>query len=67
MTIASDVKTCITSLKGVQQNFSRFALMSRDEKAQRVFHECMMETEEIISELQQRLTVLEREEPQYKN
>jgi hypothetical protein len=67
MTIASDVKTCIASLKGVQQNFSRFALMSRDDSAQKVFHECMMETEEMINELQQRLAVLEREEPQYKD
>jgi hypothetical protein len=66
MTIASDVKTCIASLKGAQQNFIRFALMSRDGTAQKVFHECMMETDEIINELQQRLAILEREEPQYK-
>ncbi|MGE8206435.1 DUF1657 domain-containing protein [Heyndrickxia sp. NPDC080065] len=67
MTIASDVKTCIASLNGAKNNLSRFALMSMDNEAKRIFHECMLETEDIISELNQRLTVIEREEPQYKS
>lgn len=67
MTIASDVKGCIASLNGAKNNLSRFALVSTDENAQKVFHECMIETEEIINDLQKRLVILEREEPQYKS
>ncbi len=67
MTIASDVKSCIASLNGAKNNFSQLALKAVDEKAQKEFHECMMETEEIINDLQKRLVILEREEPQYKN
>jgi hypothetical protein len=66
MTIASDVKNCIASLNGAKNNFSHFALLSRDNEAKRIFHDCMMETDEIIQDLQKRLYVLEREEPQYK-
>ncbi|PKR82762.1 DUF1657 domain-containing protein [Heyndrickxia camelliae] len=66
MTIASDVKNCIASLSGAKNNFSRLALLSRDDEAKRVFHDCMMETEEIIQDLQSRVYALEREEPQYK-
>jgi len=66
MTIASDVKNCIASLNGAKNNFSRLALLSRDDEAKRIFHECMMETDEIIQELQNRVYTLEREEPQYK-
>ena len=66
MTIASDVKNCIASLNGAKNNFSHLALSSRDDNAKRIFHDCMMETEDIIRDLQQRVYVLEREEPQYK-
>ncbi|KQL53859.1 NADH dehydrogenase [Heyndrickxia shackletonii] len=66
MTVASDVKNCIASLQGAKNNFSHLALVSRDDEAKRIFHECMMETEEIIQDLQSRVYSLEREEPQYK-
>ncbi|GIN88587.1 NADH dehydrogenase [Heyndrickxia sporothermodurans] len=67
MTVASDVKNCIASLNGAKSNLSRFALMSADGKAQKAFHECMLEADEIIQDLRKRLVILEREEPQYKN
>lgn len=67
MTIASDIKNCIASLNGAKSNLSRFALMSTDANAQKVFHESMLEADEIITDLQNRLVILEREEPQYKS
>lgn len=66
MTIASDVKTCIASLKGAKENLSLFANKSTEDQAQRIFHECMLEMEDIIVDMQQRLAIMEREEPQYK-
>ncbi|MBS4173103.1 DUF1657 domain-containing protein [Bacillus sp. FJAT-49736] len=66
MTIASDVKNCIASLNGAKNSFSHLAILARDDEAKRIFHECMMEAEAIMQDLQNRVYVLEREEPQYK-
>jgi hypothetical protein len=66
MTVVSNVKTCLASLKGAQASLSTFAQNALDEEARRTFHECMLEMEDVISDLQKRIAVLEREEPQYK-
>lgn len=65
MTTYSNVKSCMASLKGAQASFKQMAIKAQHEEASRVFHECMMETEEIVLQLQQRILFLEREEPQY--
>ncbi|MCL6587271.1 MAG: DUF1657 domain-containing protein [Anoxybacillus sp.] len=65
MTVASQVKQSLASLKSIHASFQQFALTSTDEKAQRAFHEAMLLTEEIIADVKQRLSQLEREEPQY--
>ncbi|WP_129726618.1 DUF1657 domain-containing protein [Ectobacillus funiculus] len=66
MTIVSSVKSCLASLKGAQASLSTFAQNAADEEAKRVFHECMLEMDDVILDLQKRVGVLEREEPQYK-
>ncbi|MDQ0215512.1 hypothetical protein J2S13_001930 [Oikeobacillus pervagus] len=66
MTVASNVKTTLASLKSAQANFSKLALNTIEEDAKRIFHESMMETSLIIQDLEKRLAELEREEPQYK-
>ncbi|WP_408011174.1 DUF1657 domain-containing protein [Pseudalkalibacillus sp. A8] len=66
MTVASNVKQCLASLKGAKETLSNLALKSSDEQAKRTFHESMLEVEEIISDLQKRIGHLEFEEPQYK-
>lgn len=65
MTTYSNVKTCMASLKSVQEGLSKLALTTKDSEVSRLFHECMMETDEIVKDLQQRIALLEREEPQY--
>lgn len=65
MTTYANVKSCMASLKSAQANFSKLAHTTKDDNVSRLFHECMMETEEIAKQLQQRLTLLELEEPQY--
>ncbi|MFD1705318.1 DUF1657 domain-containing protein [Siminovitchia sediminis] len=67
MTVLSDVKTTLATIKGIQATFSKLALVSTDEKAKAVFHECMIETEPVISDLQQRIERMMEEEIQYKN
>ncbi|PGU36299.1 hypothetical protein COD66_04970 [Bacillus cereus] len=66
MTVIASVKTCLASLRGAQASLSSLSLNSEDEETKRVFHECMLEMDSVITDLKDRVSVLEREEPQYK-
>ncbi|MEK5016540.1 MULTISPECIES: DUF1657 domain-containing protein [Bacillus] len=66
MTVIASVKTCLASLKGAQASLSSLSLNSQDEESKRVFHECMLEMDSVIADVKDRVSVLEREEPQYK-
>ena len=66
MTIASDVKQCAASLKGVEAGLSNLALRTQDDESKRVLHETMMKVNEVLKDVQKRVGELEREEPQYK-
>ncbi|ASB88909.1 DUF1657 domain-containing protein [Bacillus sonorensis] len=66
MTIGAQVKQCLASLKSIEAGLSALALKSRDEEAKRLFHETMMVSEEVMSDLKKRVGELEREEYQYK-
>ncbi|MFT4414219.1 DUF1657 domain-containing protein [Fredinandcohnia humi] len=65
MTVASQVKQSLASLKSIHASLQGLALKSIDEKSQRTFHETMLVTEEIIEDLKMRIGKLEKEEPQY--
>ncbi|MED4651505.1 DUF1657 domain-containing protein [Bacillus pseudomycoides] len=66
MTVVASVKTCLASLKGAQASLSTLSQDAADEEAKRVFHECMLEIDSVIADLKNRISMLEREEPQYK-
>ncbi|MGZ7146830.1 DUF1657 domain-containing protein [Bacillus sp. BC08] len=66
MTVIASVKTCLASVRGAQASLSSLSLNSQDAESKCVFHECMLEMDSIIADLQNRVSVLEREEPQYK-
>ncbi|ENQ3105910.1 MULTISPECIES: DUF1657 domain-containing protein [Bacillus] len=66
MTVVASVKTCLASLKGAQASLSALSQNSADQETKRVFHECMLEMDSIIADIQGRVSTLEREEPQYK-
>ncbi|ALC50434.1 DUF1657 domain-containing protein [Bacillus sp. S70] len=66
MTVIASVKTCLASVRGAQASLSSLSLNSQDDESKRVFHECMLEMDNVIADLQNRVSVLEREEPQYK-
>jgi hypothetical protein len=65
MTVASQVKQSLATLKSMHAGFQGFALKSQDAHAQRDFHEAMITTETMIAELKKRIGELELEEPQY--
>ncbi|MBJ7947886.1 DUF1657 domain-containing protein [Bacillus cereus group sp. N24] len=66
MTVIASVKTCLASLRGAQASLSSLSLNSQDEESKRVFHECMLEMDSVIADVKDRVSILEREEPQYK-
>ncbi|AIK37455.1 hypothetical protein BG07_2739 [Bacillus pseudomycoides] len=66
MTVVASIKTCLASLKGAQASLSTLSQDAADEEAKRVFHECMLEMDSVIADLKNRISMLEREEPQYK-
>ncbi len=66
MTVGSQVKQCLSTLKGIEASLSSFAITSQDEDSKRVFHEMMMVMEEVKEDLKVRVGQLEREEFQYK-
>ncbi len=66
MTVASDVKTCLASLKSAQASLEQFALSTQNQEAKTTFTSAAQATEQIISQVQTRVQQLENEEPQYK-
>ncbi|AJI25634.1 DUF1657 domain-containing protein (plasmid) [Priestia megaterium] len=66
MTIASDVKQCLVSLKGVEAGLSNLALRTQDDQSKQTLHETMNVMNEIVTDLKNRVGELEREEAQYK-
>lgn len=66
MTVASNVKQCIATIKGIEAQLSTLALHSSIEESQAIFHEMMMLIDEVKHDLEQRKNELEFEEPQYK-
>jgi hypothetical protein len=66
VTIAANVKQCLSSIKNIESQLSSLALNSLDEDAKKVFHETMLTMMDVKKDLQKRVFELERQEPQYK-
>lgn len=66
MTVASQVKKTLATLKGNQGTLRLYALQARDEETKRAYNEALECTGTIISDLQKRVQILENQEPQYK-
>jgi len=66
MTVISNLKQTIATLKGIEAQLSSLALNSSEEEAQKTFHETMLVIEEIKNDLNDRKVEMEFEEPQYK-
>ncbi|MEK3981616.1 DUF1657 domain-containing protein [Psychrobacillus sp. FSL K6-2836] len=66
MTVVSDVKQCLASLKGVEASLSNLAERTQDNESKQTIHETMMVVSEIVTDLNKRVGELENEEYQYK-
>ena len=66
MTVGSDVKQCLASLKGVEASLSSLAIRTQDNESKKILHETMMVVNELVTDLKKRVGEMEREEFQYK-
>jgi len=66
VTVGSQVKQCLSSIKSIEALFSSLALRTQDTEAKRTFHETMLIMDEIKNDLKKRVGEIEREEYQYK-
>jgi len=66
MTVASQIKKTLATLKGNQGTLRLYALQTRDKESKLVYYETLEATAQIISDLEERIKVLEYQEPQYK-
>lgn len=63
MTVIASLKTCLASKRRAQASLSSLSLNSTYDDAKRVFHECILEMDSVISDLKDRVSILEHEEP----
>jgi hypothetical protein len=66
MTVASQVKTCVASLKSAQASLEQFALNTQNQQAKSMFENAAQATQLIVDQVSARVQQLESEEPQYK-
>lgn len=66
MTVASQVKQTMTSLKGAEQQLITLASKSEGKEAEKAFYEAANILKDVVADLTGRIGELEREEPQYK-
>jgi cell fate (sporulation/competence/biofilm development) regulator YlbF (YheA/YmcA/DUF963 family) len=66
VTIASQVKQTLASLKGVQSTLETFASVEEDQEAKTVLTRNSLKVRQVIKDMEKRLSILEFEEPQYK-
>lgn len=66
MTVASQVKQSLATLKSVHATLRVYAEQGQNPEAKSIFDEANRTTGEIIDDLEDRLKTLEFEEPQYR-
>jgi hypothetical protein len=66
MTVASQAKTAVASLKSAQASFETFALGTQNQEAKTLFTNAAQQTQNVIDQVTPRVNQIEQEEPQYK-
>lgn len=66
MTVATQLKQTIATLKGVESTLELYSLQSHNEDEKSTYKDSLKTTNEVIYDLEKRLKSLEYEEPQYK-
>ncbi len=66
MTVASQVKQTLSSLKGARGTLNIYSVQTKDDETQSVYRKSLEIADNIINDLEERLKTIEFEEPQYK-
>lgn len=66
MTVASNIKQTLASLKGIESTLRIYSVQSRNEEERKVYRQELQTVESVIKDIEDRLKTLEFEEPQYK-
>jgi hypothetical protein len=66
MTVSTQVKTCVASLKSAQASLEQFALNTQNQEAKQMFTDAATQTGQILQQVESRVQQMENEEPQYK-
>ncbi len=66
MTVSGQVKQTVASLQGVRSTLESFAVIEQNTRTKQALHKNIARLEDVIKDMENRLGVLEFEEPQYK-
>jgi hypothetical protein len=66
VTIGTQVKTCLASLKSAQASLETFALGTQNQDAKMMFQNAAQSTQQIVDQVSARVQEIENEEPQFK-
>jgi hypothetical protein len=66
MTVGSKVKQTLAGLKGAESTLRIYSIQSRNEEEKIVYKESLLVLEQITKDIEDRVTKIELEEPQYK-
>ena len=65
MTVGTQVKQALASLKSAQADFESFALQTQDQDAKQLYANCATTAKGMIQQLEQRVEQIEQEEPEF--
>ncbi|HPU35477.1 MAG TPA: DUF1657 domain-containing protein [Bacillota bacterium] len=66
MTVSSQVKQTLASLKSAQANLESFALQTQNQKAKELYSSAARQAKALVDSLEHRIAEIENEEPQYR-
>ncbi len=66
MTVGAKVKQTLSNLKGAKGTLRAYSIQTQDEEARPIYEEAVAATDKVIKDLEERLKIIEYEEPQYK-
>ncbi|NMA14515.1 MAG: DUF1657 domain-containing protein [Clostridia bacterium] len=66
MTVSSQVKETVATLKGIESTLKIYAVQTVDQEIKSVFSRVGGVIDGVVNDLEERVCVLEHEEPQYK-
>lgn len=65
MTVGTQVKTALASLKSAQASFESFALATDNQNAKQIYQQAAQQTQSVLDTVEPRVKEIQAEEPQY--